>query len=337
MKILICTTHFPHCAEILRHHLPDDDIQACPAEQVQQAVSAVDVLIPAMFRVNAEIIATTSARLIHQFGVGLEGVDIPAATRRGIYVANVPGHAGAGNAESVAEHAIFLMLALARQFPRALANVQERAFGAPLGTALTGKTTAILGVGSIGTELAKRLLHFQMRLVGIKQHPTTTVQQDLQLDFLGGPDDLPTVLAEADFVVLALPVTPITRGLINAAAFARMKKDAFLINVGRGPVIDHAALFQALANKTLAGAGLDVFWDEPTDPQDPIFRYNVIATPHTAGVTDLSYNDIARGLAANVNRLRSGLPPLNCVNLQEVQTTGPQQPRSSNEVLPLRK
>jgi phosphoglycerate dehydrogenase-like enzyme len=107
--------------------------------------------------------------------------------------------------------------------------------------------------------------------------------------------------------------------MMNADAFARMKQTAFLINVARGPVIDHAALVEALAQKQIAGAGLDVFWDEPTDPDDPLFQYNVIATPHTAGVTDLSYNDIARGLAANVNRIRTGQPPINCANLEEVQ------------------
>ncbi|MBI3303222.1 MAG: hydroxyacid dehydrogenase [Deltaproteobacteria bacterium] len=319
MDILICTPHFPHCAEMLRKYLPADNIRSCPADQVRAAVAEVDVIIPAMYRVDAEVIARTSAKIIHQFGVGLEGVDIPAATRRGLYVANVPGHEGAGNAASVAEHAIFLMLALARKFPRALDNVQRRVFGSPLGLALTGKTVAILGVGSIGAELARRLQGMQTRTLGIKQHPSEALRQELGLEFLGGPQDLARVLAEADFVVLALPVTPATRGIMNAAALARMKKSAFLINVGRGPVIDHDALIEVLARDAIAGAGLDVFWDEPTDPDDPLFRQNVIATPHLAGVTDLSYNDIARGLAANVNRLRAGLPPINCVNLAEVE------------------
>ena len=319
MEILICTTHFPHCAEILRHHLPHDTIRACPAEHVRTEATHVDVLIPAMFRVDAEVIAHTSAMIIHQFGVGLEGVDIPAATRRGIYVANVPGHEGTGNAASVAEHALFLMLALARKFPLAMANVKQRRFGAPLSTALQGKTVAILGVGSIGTEVVKRLAPFGMRVLGIKQQSSETLRQQLGLDFLGTRQDLLSVMAEADFVVLALPVTPTTRGLINATVLAQMKKSAFLVNVGRGPVIDHDALVSALANETIAGAGLDVFWDEPVDPSDPLFRYNVIATPHTAGVTDLSYNSIARGLAANVNRLRAGEPPFNCVNLSEVE------------------
>jgi phosphoglycerate dehydrogenase-like enzyme len=319
MDILICTPHFPHCAETLRRYLPEDNIHSCPADQVRAAAAEVDVLIPAMYRVTAEVIACTSAKLIHQFGVGLEGVDIPAATSRGIYVANVPGQEGAGNAASVAEHAIFLMLALARKFPRALDNVQRRVFGALLGLSLTGKTVAILGVGSIGMELARRLRGFHTRVLGIKQNPAEALRQELGLAFLGRPGDLAQVLAEADFVVSALPVTPATRGVIDAAALARMKTSAFLINVGRGPVIDHEALLAALSRGVIAGAGLDVFWDEPVDPNDPLFQQNVIATPHIAGVTDLSYNDIARGLAANVNRIRAGLPPINCINLAEVE------------------
>jgi len=304
---------------MLRKHLPEDTIRSCPADHVRATVAKVDVIIPAMYRVDAEVISRTSAKIIHQFGVGLEGVDVPAATRRGIYVANVPGHEGAGNAASVAEHAIFLMLALARKFPRAVENVRQRVFGSPLGLALTGKTVAVLGVGSIGAELARRLRGLQTRTLGIKQYPSESLQQELRLDFLGGPQDLEKVVVEADFVVSALPVTPVTRGLISKTVLRRMKKSAFLINVGRGPVIDHEALVEALSSGSIAGAGLDVFWDEPTDPHDPLFQQNVIATPHIAGVTDLSYDDIARGLAANVNRLRAGLPPINCVNLAEVE------------------
>ena len=319
MKVMICTTHFPHCAEVLRHHLPDDTIIACPAEQVVARAAEADVLVPAMYRVDARVIDNTSATLINQFGVGIEGVDIPAATRRGIYVANVPGHEGAGNAASVSEHAIFLMLGLARRYAEAQASVRKRVLGAPLGTALMGKTVAILGVGSIGRQLALRLKPFRVRLLGMKQHPSDALTRELGFDFLGTQHDLTQVLTQADFVVLALPVTPATRAMLNAAAFAAMKDTAFVINVARGPVIDHDALVEALAHGQIAGAGLDVFWDEPTDPDDPLFRYNVIATPHTAGVTDLSYNDIARGLAANVNRIRAGQPPINCVNWEAVQ------------------
>ena len=97
-----------------------------------------------------------------------------------------------------------------------------------------------------------------------------------------------------------------------------MKSGAYIINVGRGAVIDHDALVDALASSRIAGAGLDVFWQEPIDPSDAIFDYNVIATPHVAGVTDTSYDEIAKGLAGNVERIRSGLPPINCINLSGI-------------------
>ena len=125
VKILICTDHFPHCAEALRALLPEDAITACPAERIHDRATDVDVLVPAMSRIDAEIIERTSARMIHQFGVGLDGVDIPAASRRGIYVANVPNSEGAGNAVSVAEHVIFLMLALARRYPQSAASFRR--------------------------------------------------------------------------------------------------------------------------------------------------------------------------------------------------------------------
>ena len=114
--------------------------------------------------------------------------------------------------------------------------------------------------------------------------------------------------------------------MIGPGELAVIKEKAFIVNVARGPLIDYDALVQALTNGRLAGAGLDVFWDEPVDPADPLFQLNVIATPHVAGVTDTSYNEIARGLAGNVDRLRQGLPPLNCVNLDELQAT-PQKSR----------
>lgn len=319
MKIVLCSTHFPHCSETLRRHLPHDDVIACPAEDVAALTRDADVIVPTMHRVDAAIIQATAAQMIHQFGVGLEGVDIPAATAQSIYVANVPGQEGAGNATSVAEHAIWLMLLLARKFPQATQNVKKGVFGSPMGKGLLGRTVAIIGVGSIGTQLALRLRHFGVRLLGIKHHPSEEVRAALGFETLGGPHDLHNVLGEADFVVLAVPVTPQTRGMIGTQALSRMKNTAYLVNVGRGPVVDHDALVTSLEKKGIAGAGLDVFWDEPVAPADPLFRHNVIATPHTAGVTDVSYDDIARGVARNVNRLRACEPPINCVNLAEVR------------------
>ncbi|MFQ5874083.1 MAG: 2-hydroxyacid dehydrogenase [Dehalococcoidia bacterium] len=319
MNILFCSDSFPHAVEVLRKYLPQDEVRPCPIARVPQHVRVTDVIVPAMFRVDAGVINATSARMVHQYGVGLEGVDIAAATRKGIYVANVPSSQATSNAVSVAEHAIFLMLALARQYPLASRNLREKVWGSPIGLALRGKTVGVVGMGNIGKELVRRLKGFDVRILGIRHSPTPEEQQHLGLDFLGGPGDLPYVLEESDFVVLALPLTAKTRGIIGQRELASIKEGSFLVNVGRGPVIDHDALVDALGRGRLAGAGLDVFWEEPIDPQDPIFKYNVVATPHVAGVTDTSYDEIARGLAENVERLRAGLPPYNCVNLNELE------------------
>jgi phosphoglycerate dehydrogenase-like enzyme len=317
MKILFCTDVFPNAVEILRRYVAQDEVVTCAPAEIPVQSRDADVLVPGMSRIGADIIDRTAARMVHQFGVGLEGVDIPAATSKGIYVANVPSNEAGGNAISVAEHAIFLMLALARKYPAASRNlVQGTTWGAPIGAQLRGKTVTIVGLGNIGAALVERLKAFGMRVLGTRRNPDLPVRN---IDYLGGPDDLPRLLGESDFVVMAVPVTDETRGMIGHAELAVIKKGAFIVNVARGPLIDYDALVQALENGQLAGAGLDVFWHEPVDPTDPLFQLNVIATPHVAGVTDTSYDEIVRDMAANVDRLRQGLHPVNCVNLEELQ------------------
>ena len=318
MNILICSDGFPYVVSALQKYLASDEIIPSAIPDLPQHLPTADVIIPAMHFIGPEVMDASSARMIHQFGVGLEGVDIDAATRRGLYVANVPGSIAMSNAISVAEHAIFLMLALARQYPQARQNLQAGVWGQPQGIGLRGKTVYILGMGNIGKALARRLKPFEITMLGIKRDPTTGIEPDLGLEFLGGPADLSSVLPRADFVVLALPLNDETRSIIGTRELAAMKGNAYIINVGRGAVIDHDALVGALASGQIAGAGLDVFWEEPVDPADPVFEHNVIATPHVAGVTDTSYDEIARGLADNVERLRSGQPPINCVNLAEL-------------------
>lgn len=315
MNILLCSDGFPYVVNALRKYLKSDNIIPSPIADLPQHLPTTDVIIPAMHFIGSEVMDASSARMVHQFGVGLEGVDIDSATERGIYVANVPGSIAMGNAISVAEHAVFLMLALARNYPQARENLQARVWGQPQGLGLRGKTVCILGMGNIGKALARRLRSFEATLLGIKRDPTIGNDRDLGLESLGSPEDLPSVLPRADFIVLCLPLTPETRSIIGPREFAAMKDSAYIINVGRGAVIDHDALVDSLALGKIAGAGLDVFWEEPVDPSDPVFQHNVIATPHVGGVTDSSYDEIARGLAENIERLRSGNPPVNCVNL----------------------
>jgi phosphoglycerate dehydrogenase-like enzyme len=134
------------------------------------------------------------------------------------------------------------------------------------------------------------------------------------LEWVGGPGDLPELLERSDYVILCLPVTSETKHLMNREAFSRMKRGAYLINLARGGLVDRDALQDALASGRLAGAGLDVFWEEPPDPTDPVFSYNVLATPHIGGSTDVSMRGIVKAVAENIRRVENDLEPLHLKN-----------------------
>ena len=315
MRIYFCREGLNSIMAILQRELPDDQVLCCAPEKVVEASWDADVLVPTVSPVTAEAIAAPQLKLVQQYGAGLDTVDIPAATRRGVYVANVPS-AGTGNAESVAELSLLFMLALARRYPQAREALQQRKLGTPFGSALKGRTAAIVGFGGIGQELAKRLRGFEMKVLAVSKRGPKA--QDVPVDFHGALDALHTVLRQADFVIVAPPLNDETRGMIGQAEYACMKPSAFIINVARGPVLDYDATVAVLKDKRIAGAGLDVFWQEPFDPADEIFSYNVIATPHVGGATDLSLQGIAKKVADNINRVRRGEAPLNCANAAEL-------------------
>jgi phosphoglycerate dehydrogenase-like enzyme len=132
----------------------------------------------------------------------------------------------------------------------------------------------------------------------------------LGLDWVGGPEELGALLSNSDFVVLCLPLTGETKQMINRSTLTVMKPGAYLINLSRGGLVDRFALEEALAGAMIAGAGLDVFWEEPPDPQDPIFKYNILATPHVGGSTDVSMRGIVQAVAENIRRVARNQEPL---------------------------
>ncbi|ACQ93389.1 D-isomer specific 2-hydroxyacid dehydrogenase NAD-binding [Tolumonas auensis DSM 9187] len=275
-----------------------------------QSLQGFDVLIPTMTKIDARLLATADQlKLIQQIGAGLEGVDLEAAKQHQIAVANVPTDIS-GNADSVAELGIYMMLALARNAHEIPHHFRQRESGRPMGLGLKGKTVGLIGLGGIGKVLAKRLTAFDMRLIGIKQHVDPDFAKTHHLDWLGTLHELPTLLQQADFVVLSLPDSPDTHHILNQQTFRQMKAGSFLINLGRGGLIDKDALETALKSGHLAGAGLDVFWQEPPDPTDPIFQQNIIATPHIGGVTDISVQGIFEAACDNIRRLQTGEPIL---------------------------
>ncbi len=293
---------------LLRAEIPEHQFAATGGFKVDD-LKGVDVLIPTMCRVTDAMLAQgDQLRLIQQCGAGLEGVDIDAAQARDIMVANVPTDIS-GNADSVAELGIYFMVGLSRKVNQFAQSLKDKRMGEPQGRALQGQTIGIIGFGGIGRALIKRLKPFGVSLIGIKRHDPEQAKAELGLDWVGGSGDLKELLARSDQVILALPVTTASQNIIDAGALAMMKKDAFLINLSRGGLVDHDALKKALASGQIAGAGLDVFWEEPPDPNDPIFDYNIMATPHIGGSTDVSMRGIVKGVAENIRRIAAGKLP----------------------------
>lgn len=316
LRLCLCVPNYQRILEHLRAALPDDEIVDCRPDEVTEAAADVDVLIPLVTRIPDAALASPRLKLVQQYGVGLDIVNLAAATRAGIPVANVPS-VGSGNAESVAELAIALLLMLFRQLPQAQEKFRQGKLGAPMSEALWQSTVLILGYGGIGEEIARRLQGFGCRVIAVSRHgPGGARRRDATVPLARhvAMDQLGEVLGEADAVVVAAPATPENIGLVDARMIAGMKPGVRLVNIARGQVIDYQALLDGLRTGQIGSAGLDVFWQEPFNPDDPLLRENVIATPHIGGVTTSSLRGIARAVAANINRLRNGQPLADCAN-----------------------
>ncbi|MCV7278001.1 2-hydroxyacid dehydrogenase [Mycolicibacter arupensis] len=246
-------------------------------------------------------------RLVHKFGVGINTIDVDTATQRGIAVANMPG----ANAASVAEGAVMLMLAVLRQLlplDRATRQLHGWPTDPDLGERcrdIGGATVGLVGFGSIAQRVA--------RIVSaMGAHVLHTSTRD---DGTPGWRPLPELLAAADIVSLHVPLTATTEGLIDRAALAQMKPDAVLINTSRGPIVDETALAEALRQRRLAGAGLDVFAVEPVTADNPLLGLdNVVLTPHVSWYTADTMRRYLAAAVDNCRRLRDGLPLTHVVN-----------------------
>jgi phosphoglycerate dehydrogenase-like enzyme len=314
MRVMFCGTAFPAARQLLRDrlHPTEDEVCEWSGAGIETIPAPVDVIIPLMFRIDAPVMDASRARLIHQWGSGLEGVEFAAARSRSIYVANVP--TSGDNAESVAEHAILLLLSVLRQAPAAEASVRSGLLGTPIGRMLAGNTVCLYGLGHVALALARRLRPFDVRLIGITRNPDAEKVAAFQLAACYATRDRMPALQQTNILIPCTPLSDATRDMIDAGALARLPRGAYLVNVARGGLVNYEALFAALASGHLAGAGLDVYWREPIAPDDPLLALpNVIATPHIAGVTDRSYSAIADAVAANIERLRRREPPLNRV------------------------
>jgi phosphoglycerate dehydrogenase-like enzyme len=283
--------------------IPGLAITACPEDDdplLARLLPETDVLWHVLKRCTAEMIAAApKLRLIQKIGVGVNTIDLDAAKARDIAVCNLPGT----NARAVAELTLALMLAVLRRLPRFDAAMRHGVWTDPalqdgIGE-LGGRTVGLVGYGAIPRLLAPVLAALGCRVLYSSRSP--------QPDAVGEYRPLETLLAEADVMSLHLPLTAETERLIDAAALARMKPGAVLINTARGGLVDQPALTEALASGRLAGAGLDVFLHEPHDASEPLFRLpNVVLTPHIAWLTTGTFDRSFALAAENCRRLATG-------------------------------
>jgi phosphoglycerate dehydrogenase-like enzyme len=225
----------------------------------------------------------------------------------------VPGDTG-GNADSCAEHAVLLLLALARRLDEARAALANRRHAErPTGMSLVDATVLIVGLGAIGTAVARRLGPFGPRLLAVRANPDKGGPAEVAV--VAGPDRLRDLLAEADAVVCCAMLHEGNDRMFSAAEFAAMKPGALFINVARGALVDEDALFSVLESGQVGGAGLDVFAREPADPDNPLVGHpRVIATPHVAWHTGLMFRRSSEVFAANLQRFVAGERPDWAVN-----------------------
>jgi len=279
-------------------------------QTLTERVSEAEVLVISGLWQNTLLKRAERLRFIQSIGAGTDQFPCEELARRGIRLASARGV----NARAVAEHAMALMLALNRRLPEARDNQTKSVWRGMIGDLaqredeLDGKTLLIVGLGDIGGRLARLAKAFDMRVVGLRRDPALGRGAADAVHPMG---ELDRLLPDADLVALTCPLTADTEHLIDAAALARMKPSAYLVNVARGRVIDEPALIEALAARRIAGAGLDVTTEEPLPPTSPLWAMeHVLITPHTAGETRRYEDNVIDILRDNLARLWRREEPL---------------------------
>jgi D-3-phosphoglycerate dehydrogenase len=310
---------------LLREHFDVEVGVDWDADELARRIGDYEgIVIRSATRLTAELIdRATSLQVIGRAGVGVDNVDVEAATRRGIVVANAPE----SNVVTAAEHTMALLLALARNIPQAYASLVAGKWDRSKysGVELYEKTLGIVGFGRIGQLVAQRARGFGMRVVAFDPFVSAERYRELAVEKADGVDD---IYAQADFITIHLPKTPETEGFIDAAAFAKMRDGVRVLNVARGGLIDEDALKDALDAGKVAGAAIDVFKSEPMT-EHPLFGYaNVVATPHlgasTAEATDRAgYQSAEQVVAALTGGVVSTAVNIPAVGAEDMEMLGP--------------
>jgi D-3-phosphoglycerate dehydrogenase len=316
MKIVIAEKISSSAVNLLRQEtgwriVNHDQIE--PGRLAEQVADADALIVRSAVQANASLLGTArKLRVIGRAGVGVDNVDLDAATKRGICVMNTPG----ANAVAVAEHTMGLMLAMARLIPRADASLKQGKWDKKSleGSELRGKTLGVFGLGRIGMEVARRAQAFGMAVVAHDPYVTKVVAAEKGVTLV----DADQLFATADYITLHVGLTPQTARMINSETIARMKDGARLVNCARGELVDEIALAHALQSGHLAGAAIDVFDEEPPTHSPLLGLANTILTPHVAGSTKEAQEAVGVQIAQQVKEyLKTGVIQ-NAVNVPSV-------------------
>ena len=328
MNVLIAEPMAQAGIELLQSQPGWNVVVSNPKEYAKHLGEADVLIVRSAVQVTGEVIKQApKMRAIGRAGVGVDNIDLTAATAAGVLVMNTPG----GNAVSVAEHTIALMLSMARSIPQASASTkagkwEKKKF---LGSELRGKTIGIIGLGSIGREVVKRVQAFEMRVLAHDPYVTAQLAKDFGIQLV----TLHELYKNSDYITVHVSLTPQTDKLLNKEAFARMKKGVRIVNCARGELVDEGALNQAIESGKVGGAALDVFLKEPTDASHPLFSHDqVLATPHIGGSTEEAQEIVGVRIAEQiVEYIRNGVA-INAVNMPAMS---PEQYKSAGPYIDL--
>jgi D-3-phosphoglycerate dehydrogenase len=314
MKVLVCDPIAKRGVELLqqtpgltvevRHGLKGADLLAAVADVEAIAVRSET-------KITREVIAAAKKlRVVGRAGVGVDNVDVEAATERGVIVMNTPG----GNTISTAEHSLSMMMALARNIPQACATLKAGKWDRKSfqGVELYNKTLGIIGTGRIGGEVARRAVAFGMRVLAYDPYLTISRAKALQVEMV----ELDEIFTQADFITVHTPLTDQTRGIVNKAAFEKMKKGVRIINCARGGLVNEADLVEAVQSGKVAGAAFDVFETEPLPADSPLLKLpNVVVTPHLGASTSEAQESVGIEIAQAIAEVLAGGGIRNAVNM----------------------
>ncbi|HUI31683.1 MAG TPA: phosphoglycerate dehydrogenase [Candidatus Acidoferrales bacterium] len=317
MKVLVTDPIEQICTDILQKEgIQVDAKPGLPPDEIKKIIASYDgLIVRSGTKVTADIIsAANGLKVIGRAGAGVDNIDVPAATRKGIVVLNTPG----GNTISTAEHTMALMMALARNIPQAFRDLQGGKWERKkyTGTELMSKTLGVIGLGKVGREVATRAKAFGMNIIGYDPLLAADIATKLGIELVS----LDEIYRRSDFITVHTPLTEETRGILGDKAFSACKQGVRVINCARGGIIDEDALLKALESGKVAGAAFDVFVKEPPGDHPLLKHPKVIATPHLGASTEEAQEKVAKQIGEELADFFKGRGIVGAVNIIDYQS-----------------